>query len=155
VIEALAIIGGGTTLTLIGLVAYVTYRMVGAFRDLNAARDLLDAARVQTEATDERADNAEQEVANLTARLVAGQEAFKTEHALRLDVEKQRDRAIHTARDHLVERLRKSNVADANHLLSDLLGMRIDAVPAEGRATAPGPDSLIDPFATVQPPKSP
>jgi hypothetical protein len=124
-------------------------------RELIAARDMLDKEREETR-------KVRGELAVETAAHAVTSDELRKEKILRAGAEAQRNEAYRTARDHFVERIKKAKVADANHLIADLLsmplpGVLVSGVPKavpEGRATAPGPDSLIDPFA-VQPPPDP
>lgn len=115
-------------------------------RETLAARDLLDGEReelrkVRGELNVETAAHAE------TRRLLA------KEKDLRAVAESQRNQAFQEARDYLVAKLKKSKIADVERFIADLLATPLpglpEAVPAS-RATTPGPDALIDPFA-VQP----
>jgi hypothetical protein len=148
--QALAAIGGGGTL-LFGI-AFITLAFLNRrdARDLLNARDLLDSK-------DEELTKVRGELLLESATLVTTQDELRKEKNLRASAEAERNDAYRTARDQIVERLKKGNVADANHLITDLLSMPLGGMPKavpEGRATAPGPDALIDPWP-VQPPKSP
>jgi hypothetical protein len=136
-----------------GLVAVAAAFVTLAFlnrkdgRELLAARDLLDGERAE-----HRKTHGELDVE--TAAHAVTSDLLRKEKELRASAESQRNEAYRTARDQIVERIQKAKVADANRIVADLLNMPI-VVPKlpEGRATAPGPDALLDPF--VQPPKPP
>lgn len=115
-------------------------------RELIAAHDMLDKEREETRAV-------RNELALEIAAHAVTEDSLRKEKDLRASAESQRNDAYRMARDQIVERLKKAKVADANHLIADLLSMPLpgvlvsgvpQAVP-QGRATAPGPDSLIDP----------
>lgn len=142
VIEALAATGAGSTLVLIGLVAWLIYKLVRAKDDVLAARDRI-------EKLDERADRAESDLELENAAHAETRRLLAAEKDVRAQVESQRNQAFITARNDLVERIRKANVADAQVLIRDLLAAPLPGLPQtvpEGRATAPDPDALLDPF---------
>lgn len=115
-----------------------------------AARDLLDAEREQHRVTRGERD------AETAAHAVTRDELRK-EKDLRASAESERNQAYREGANHVVERIKTANIADANRFLAGLLadplaGFVPREVP-EGRSTAPGPDRLENPF--VQPPPDP
>ena len=116
-------------------------------RETLAARDRIEKlddelAKVRGELTVE-----------IAAHAMTG-DRLKRENALRTSTEAQRNEAFRQGVEYVVEKLKKSGLADAEHFVGRLLadplpGWVPPSVP-EGRATAPGPDQLLDPFA-VQP----
>lgn len=111
-----------------------------------ACRDLLDAER-------ERNRVLENDLRLETSAHAVTRDELRKERDLRASAESQRNDAYREARDHVIERIKKAGVADAQRIISDLLSAPLgvpQAVP-EGRATAPGPDRLLDPFAVRTP----
>ena len=81
-------------------------------------------------------------------RAVRDYDQLRKEKDLRAVAESQRNQAFKEARDQIVERIKTSNVADAQHLIAGLLAAPLPGLPQavpQGRATAPGPDALVDP----------
>jgi hypothetical protein len=150
VIQALAAIGAGTTVTLIALTAWLTYRLVGAMREQLAARDMLDAEREQHRVTRGERDTE-------TAAHAVTRDELRKEKDLRASAESERNQALQEGANHVVERIKTANIADANRLLAGLLadplaGFVPQAVP-EGGTAASDRDGLLNPF--VQPPSDP
>lgn len=145
------------TWALLGGLLLVTSAFVTlTFLNRKDGRELI-AARDRIEKLDEEYGELERDRNGLTVELAAARELLAKERDLRAVAESQRNTAFQQARDQLVERIKKSNVADAQRLVADLLaaplpGFVPQAVP-EGRATAPGPDRLINPW--VQPSDDP
>lgn len=147
----------GVVYGLLGLLAVATGGLVTfavlnhrAMRDMVAAMDMLDKEREQ-----HRITNGEL-VLEVSAHAVTRDELRK-EKDLRAIAESQRNQAYQEGVSHVVERIKKAKVADAQHVIAGLLAEPLPGfVPREvpeGRSTAPGPDRLENPF--VQPPSDP
>lgn len=150
-IEALAAIGAAGTVGLAVAVVVMAFKLVASSREQLAARDLLDQEREQHRKTRGELDT------EAAAHAVTRDELRK-EKDLRASAESQRNQAHIEERNHVVQIIQKSNIADAAHLVS-----RILAAPLSGVVSAQLPatkrseddrDGLVDPFA-VQPPAAP
>lgn len=144
-IEVLAAISSGSTLTLIGLVAWLVYKLVRSKDEQLAARDMLDAERKELAKVRGELDVE-------TAAHVATRDELRKEKYARADSEAQRNAAYLEERNNVVAIIEKSNLADAALLVGRILaaplpGARADSgvseAVSEGRATAPGPDRLL------------
>jgi hypothetical protein len=148
-IEALAIIGGGGSL-LFGI-SFVVQHFLGRkdARDMHTLRDRL-------EKLDDEHEEMRRDRDGLVVELAASREETKRERDLKAVAESQRNQAFAEARTNLVERIKRTNVADAQLIIRDLLAAPLlgdsdgvpHVVPAAGEAAT---DGLIDPFADVQP----
>lgn len=148
-IEAFAAIGAGSTLTLIGLVAWLVYRIVRSKDEQLAARELLDQER-------EELRRVRGELHTETAAHAVTRDELRKEKDLRATAESQRNEAHLKEREHVVTIIKSANIADAAHLVARILAAPLgvpEAVPAASRSEDPR-DGLLDPFA-VQPPPAP
>lgn len=149
--------------TLIGTTAYTTYKLARGkdahLADLKAGNKASLAARDHIERLGEQADDLVKERDGLTVELAAVTDKLKKEEKLRKSVEALLNEEFQKGVEHAVERVQGANIADANKIIGEILasmparrstGRMSETVP-EGRATAPGPDSLIDPFAVRTP----
>jgi hypothetical protein len=141
VIEVLAAIGGGATLVLIALDAWLTYRLVAAMREQIAARDRL-------EKLDEEYDALETDRNGLKVELDSERAKTKTLTDRVAVVEAERNEAQRQEREYVVERIKRAGVADANGIIADLLvaplaGSVPQAVPRSSQPTSG--DGLMDP----------
>lgn len=150
-IQVLAALGGGSTVLL--AIAFITLTFLNRKdgRELLAARDIIEKAHEET-------SKVRGELALETTAHGVTRDELRKEKDLRASVESERNQAFTEGVHHVVEKLKKSGIADVQRFTADLLATPLPGfVPAEvpqGRATAPGPDSLIDPFA-VQPASGP
>lgn len=140
--EILAGIGGVSTA--IGLVAVIAlaFKLVSALREQIAMRDLLDAERKQLSI-------ARGELDTETAAHAATSDELRKEKDLRASAESERNQAHLKEREHVVEIIQKSNIADAAGLVSRILSAPLVSglppqVPAPKRSEDPR-DGLLDP----------
>jgi hypothetical protein len=131
-------------------IAFVTQTFLGRKdnRETMAARELI--------AESHKANDALQSALDIrTAELKVKTDQYEREQKLRIAIEVERNSAFATVRKQIVEHIKNArSTTDANRLIADLLSLPlgVQAKVPEGRGTAPGPDSLIDPFADVQSP---
>lgn len=131
-IEALAAIGAGSTLTLIGLVAFLAYKLVRSKDEQLAARDLLDKER-------EEKNHAVNDLAVETAAHAETRRLLAAEKDLRAVAESQRNQAWKESREEAVRIIESSGVADAAHL-----GNRILSMPLPGARLSETGDSALE-----------
>lgn len=139
-IEVLA--GAGAALAVcLAPIVWLTYKLVGAKDEQLAARDLLDKEREEKRAI-------EGELATEAAAHAVTRDELAKEKNLRASTESERNDAYRKERENVVAIIEQANLADAAGIVARILAAPlpgvVQAVP-EGRATAPGPDRLIDP----------
>jgi hypothetical protein len=153
-IQVLAAIGGGTTVVLIGLSAWLIYKLVAAQRETMIARDLLHGARSISAEW-------EHKHVTVTAELGVTKKRLEQEQTLRAIVE----RRCEVAQDRVRELLRKYVAKATNEEIQELTNEAFttplavvprapDGVPQVPRSQS-ARDGLIDPWADVQPAKPP
>jgi predicted RNA-binding Zn ribbon-like protein len=144
---ALAIFGGSTTLVLVGVVVWLTYRHAKA---KDAASTALDLYRDQQRVSDEWESKHEIEV----VAHAATKGLLAKEHTLRVIAESQRNEAQRKARDLLRKHMRTATDDEIRETVADLFTAPLGLVPADGvrretpRSEAPG-TALLDPFSDV------
>jgi biopolymer transport protein ExbB/TolQ len=145
VIQVLAAVTGGTTVILVGLTAWLTYKLVSAQRETMAARDLLNGER-QVSAEYRAARDIE-----VTAHAVTKGSLAK-EKTLRVIAESQRNEAQRKARDLLRKHMRTATDDEIRETVADLFTTPLGLVPRDGvrlpnvgTEDNPGPDALLRP----------
>jgi hypothetical protein len=139
VIQALAAIGAGSTLTLIALVAWLVYKLVGSMRELLATRDLyekldeeFDALEVDRNGLKAELDSERKKTAKLTDRVS--------------EAEAERNEAQRKERLYVVEKIKRAGIADANRIVADILAAPLVVHKAVPRSEEPiSGDGLMDP----------
>ena len=115
------VIVGVVALAAIVAVLLLAYWLKKLSDQLQNARDLVDAQRKATEDTERDRDSYKAQVDALTAR--------NKDLLDRISVaESERNAAYARARDHVVEQIKSSNVADAAKLVNDLLARPLPGV---------------------------
>jgi hypothetical protein len=137
VIEALAAIGGIGTVGLAAAIVVMAFKLAAASREQLAVRDLLDEEREQ-----HRKTRGELEVE--TAAHGVTKKQLKAEKQLRASVESERNHAYQQARNDVVERIKKSKVADAQHILADLLALPLPGFVPSGETVPAGDPNRTD-----------
>lgn len=143
-LEAIAAIGAGSTLTLIGLVAWLVYKLVRSKDEQLAARDMLDKER-------ERADAAEGDLRAETSAHAVTSEMLDVEQDLRSIAEAQRNEAQRRVHDLLRQHMRDATDDEIRALTADAFRspLGVVSVPEARRSDHPT-DGLLDPFADVR-----
>jgi hypothetical protein len=144
VIDVLAAIGAGSTLTLIALVAWLTYRLVGAMREQLGARDLLDKEREELRHVRGDLDTETAAHAVDTKRLVIADN-------LRFVAEAQRNEALRRVTELLRQHMRTATDDEIRALTDEAFSSPLSVVPSPVPRSQDGDDALLDPFADVRP----
>lgn len=131
-IEALAGISGISTLTLVGVVVWLVYKSFAAKDAELVANKALEKEREEHRST--RGELAVEEAAHTTTR-----DLLRKEQDLRADVEAQRNDAERRVRDHIIEQIASSGIADAV-----ALGNRILSAPLPGVRLSETADGALE-----------
>jgi hypothetical protein len=132
VIEVLAGIAGATTLALVPLVAWLTYKLV-------RSKDEQILAVKRIEQLDSSLSEVRGELNTETAAHAATSDELRKEKLLRASAEAQRNDAERRVRDHVVEFISKSGIADAA-----ALGNRILSAPLPGARLSETPGNDLE-----------
>jgi biopolymer transport protein ExbB/TolQ len=138
VIQVLAALGGGTTVILIGLTAWLTYRLVAAKNETMNARDLLNGER-QVSAEYRSARDIE-----VTAHAVTKGQLAK-ERTLKSIAESQRNEAQRKARDLLRKHMRTATDEEIRETVAELFTVPLSLAPSSPASKQPG-NELMNPW---------
>ncbi len=154
-IPALAIFGGSTTLVLVGVVVWLTYR---ASKAKDAESTALDLLRGQRDVSAEW----ESKYKATAAKLVVAADSLEREKFLRLTAETARNIAQARLANEIRKRIPTATNEEIQEITNDTFSALaiaprpVDGVPQSGpRRSEAGPDALIDPWASVQPAAAP
>lgn len=145
--DLLAVISTVSAAVGLGVVAFLAIKLVGIYGQLGNARDALDAQKTL--------------VVTVTAERDSDKTALDAERAKTAELrdrlataESARNAAYQQARDHVVDQIKKSNLADAAKLVDDMLSRplpgSVPPQPAPAAAPAPAADGGGQ-AGTVQP----
>lgn len=131
----------GLLFALLGVVTLFGAWLHGTHKEAKALSDMLIAVNKELEKT-------RSELHDETLSLAAMQEQLDETKSRLATAEAQRNQAYEAARDHIVERIKKSGIADASKLLSDLLAGGFPTVgvsPLPTAGTTKADTDLINP----------
>ena len=119
--EVLAGIGGVTTLSGIGAIIYLVYRLLKVFDQRDLLRDNVESKDFQIKTLEER-------LGSETSALAAARIQLENERDLRAAAEKQRNEAWMQGVTHAVNEISTSGIADAARLGSNIMQAALSAV---------------------------
>lgn len=136
--QILALVGGGTTLSAIGLLAYLVYR---GFK----LADERDNLRDTVETKDTLIAQTREEIAGVTSQLAAVRAQLQTERDLRAAAESQRNEAFKAGVTHAVSEINRSDVPGAVELGNRVLTSSVSALQALAAANNGGQGAIVQP----------